>query len=139
MHSKQKCECCQTLHFNGESCPTWKRRGAVPVERRCPFLSFVPPCFVDSSEGRKEGVHHLLRSFLRLRSFFVFIFFLACELRGDVELFWQPSFVVLDAPALANALLLLSSRVACVSKHSQNKNTTKSWCWMKRIRTFELW
>ena len=27
------------------------------------FFSFVPPCFVKSPEGRKEGVHHFLRSF----------------------------------------------------------------------------
>ena len=54
-----------------------------------------------ASEGRKEGVHHLLKeSFLRLRSFGALISFVACELRGDVELFWHSSFDVIDAPAL---------------------------------------
>ena len=43
------------------------------------------------SEGRKEGVHHLLKEsetgfFFRLRSFNALIFFSVCELRGDVEL-----------------------------------------------------
>ena len=68
-----------------------------------------------SSEGLKEGAHHLLKEFSRLRSFNPLISFLACELRGDVELFWHPSFIVIDAPAL------VMRHVACVSKQSQNK------------------
>ena len=46
----------------------------------------VPLCSVKSSEGRQEGVHHLLKEFLRLRSLNALISFLACESRGDVEL-----------------------------------------------------
>ena len=46
------------------------------------FLHFdcVPLCFV-FSEGRKEGVHHLLAEQTQC-----FDSLLACELRGDVKL-----------------------------------------------------
>ena len=38
-------------------------------------------------------MHHLLKEFLRLRSFSALISFLACELRGDVELALTFSFI----------------------------------------------
>ena len=43
-----------------------------------------------SSEGRKEGVHHLLKEFLNTMTSF-----LACELRGDVELLQHSPFFCL--------------------------------------------
>ena len=60
------------------------------------FLDFVcvPLCFVLSSEGRKEGVHHLMKELLRLRSFNALISFLACELGGDVELLENSPFLL---------------------------------------------
>ena len=50
------------------------------------FLHFVcvPLCFVYRSEGLKEGVHHLVKEFLRLRSYNALISLL--ELKGDVSL-----------------------------------------------------
>ena len=59
----------------------------------------------------------------KVRSFSALVFFLAFELRGDVELFWHPFFVHIDAPVLV-MLLLVRSHVACVSKHSQIKKWT---------------
>ena len=41
------------------------------------FFLCVPLCSVKSSQGRNEGVHHLLKEFLRLRSFSALISFLA--------------------------------------------------------------
>ena len=72
----------------------------VLVDRGCTYLSFVPPCFCVYFRRSKGGRAPLFEEFLRMRSFNFLIFFLPCELRGDVELFWHPSFVVTDAPAV---------------------------------------
>ena len=64
---------------------------------------------------RKEGVHHFLKSvrhFFEVEKIQGVDFSLHCEL--------NPSFVV-RRTSTGNALLLVSSLVACVSKHSQNK------------------
>ena len=61
--------------------------------RAFPHFVCVPVCFVCSSEGRKEGVHRLLKEFLRLRSFSALISFLVCELRGDVEMLSHSPFL----------------------------------------------
>ena len=55
------------------------------------------------SEGRKEGVHHLLNVseiVFAAEKFQCVDLFLACELRSDIELLWHLPFVVIDAPAL---------------------------------------
>ena len=83
------------------------------------FLHFVlcAPFFVCCS----EGVHHLLKEFLRLRSFNALISFSACALRGDVELFLASLFRSCRLTSTGDELLSVRSHVACVSKHSQNK------------------
>ena len=73
------------------------------------------------SEGRKEGVHHLLKKFLRLRSFNALISFSACALRGDVELFLASLFRSCGPTSTGDELLSVRSHVACVSKRSQKK------------------
>ena len=56
------------------------------------FPSFVcVPLFCGYSFRRSKGRRAPpFDEFLRLTSFNVLDFFLACELRGDVELFWHP-------------------------------------------------
>ena len=81
-------------------------------------LVCVPLCFVNSSEGRKEGVHRLLKEFLRLRIFNALISFLACELRGDVELLLHPPFPLL----VGLALVTVVEPRASDSKHIKNKS-----------------
>ena len=65
------------------------------------LLQFEPcvPCFLCCSEGRKKGVYHLLKEFFEAEKFQCVDMFVACELRGDVELFLHPSFVVIDTAA----------------------------------------
>ena len=55
------------------------------------FLLFVcvPLCFVYSSEGREEGVHHLLNEVFEVEMFQCVWFRLSACVRGDVELFWH--------------------------------------------------
>ena len=67
-------------------------------------------------------MHHLLKKFLRLRSFNSLISFSACALRGDVELFLGSLFRSCGLTSTGDELLSVRSHVACVSKHSQNKD-----------------
>ena len=66
-------------------------------------------------------MYHLLKKFLRLRSFNALISFSACALRGDVELFLASLFRSCRLTSTGDELLSVRSHVACVSKHSQNK------------------
>ena len=66
-------------------------------------------------------MHHLLKKFLRLRSFSALISFSACALRGDVELFLASMFRSCGLTSTGDELLSVRSHVACVFQHSQNK------------------
>ena len=87
------------------------------------FLHFVlcASLFCVLFRRSKGGVHHLLKKFLRLRSFNALISFSACALRGDVELFLASLFRSCGLTSTGDELLSVRSHVACVSEHSQNK------------------
>ena len=84
-----KGDSCSSCHGNNRGQPA-KSSSLAPRTQTQNDGRRLSKGFVYSSEGRKEGVHHLLRSCGRLRSFNVLIFFLACELRVMMSCFGSP-------------------------------------------------